>query len=220
MTCCIVGLLLIMVFGRLRRVIGRVVGGRAEAPGLFAPVAQRPAPGQVLGSPVDSEPAVPQLPPADVLRYCAFGVVVCLVGMPVLVWMGAVQNTGSANGWLLRSACYVAVAIGALALGRPGTPWGAPRGAGTLLIVVGAVVFELTVIDMHVFGVIDLDPQNTLAYLAFHNIGPGLAIVGGLLLYGSRGRRAISDRSPRSTVTIAQPVASAVIVSSTPPITS
>lgn len=219
MTCCIVGLLLLTVVGRLRRIFG----GRAGEPALFAPVARRPAAGQdpAAVAALNSEPAARMRPAtANVLRYCTFGIIVCLVGVPVLVWTGALHNTGSATGWLLRCACYLAAVIAAAALSRSGTIWRAPAGVGTLLIVVGAVIFELSVIDMHIFGVIDIDPRDMLAYALFHNIGPVLAMVGGLLLYGSMGRTATSDRSPRSTVTIAQPSSSAVTVSSTPPITT
>jgi hypothetical protein len=144
-----------------------------------------------------------------------------MIGTPVLVWAGTVQNTGSATGWLLRSACYLAVIVAAMALGRSGTIWRAPAGVGTMLIIVGAVVFELSIIDMHVFRVIDIDSRDILPYMLFHNIGPILAMVGGLImLYGSMGRTASSRRSSRSTVTIAQPLSSAVTVSSTPPITA
>ena len=218
MTCCIVGLAIMMVLGRLRRVFG----GRDETPVLFAPVARRPAPGQVPALVVEAEPVPAGRPvSANVLRSCAFGIAVCLIGTPVLVWVGAVANTGSATGWLLRSACYLAVIAAAMALRRSGTVLRAPAGAGTLLIIVGAVVFELSIIDMHVFRVINIDPRDMLAYMLFHNIGPVLAMAGGLiLLYGSMGRTAISRRSSRSTVTIARPLSSAVTVSSTPPITA
>ena len=219
MTCCIVGLAILMMLRRVRRVFG---GRDEEAPVLFAPVARRPAPGQAP-VPVMAAGPVPVFRPAsaNVLRASAFGIAVCLIGTPVLVWFGAVENTGSATGWLLRGACYLAVIAAALALSRAATIWRAPGGAGTLLIIVGAVIFELGVLDMHVFRVIDIDWRDTLAYMAFHNIGPVLAMAGGLLLlYGSRGRTASSSRSSRSTVTIAQPLSSAVTVSSTPPITA
>ena len=207
-----------MVLGRFRRSFG----DRDEAPVIFAPVAQRPAPGQTPAPVIDAEPVANRRPAsANVLRSCAFGIAVCLIGIPVLVWAGAVQNTGSATGWLLRSSCYLAVIVAAMALSRSGTILRAPAGAGTLLIILGAVVFELSIIDMHVFRVIDIDSRDLLAYAAFHNIGPILAMAGGLmLLYGSIGRTAISRRSSRSTVTIAQPLSSAVTASSTPPITA
>ena len=50
MICCIVGLAIMMVLGRLRRIFG---GGDAPAV-LFAPVAQRPAPGQMPVSVADA----------------------------------------------------------------------------------------------------------------------------------------------------------------------
>ena len=48
MTCCIVGLLILLVVGRLRR----AVGGPVDEPVLFAPVARRAAPGQTLPEPL------------------------------------------------------------------------------------------------------------------------------------------------------------------------
>ena len=59
------------------------------------------------------------------------------------------------------------------------------RGPGALLLVVGAVIFELGVLDMHVFGLYDFE-ANRLWDFTFHAAGPALAIAGGLLLYGSR----------------------------------
>ena len=218
MICCIVGLAIMMVLGRLRRIFG---GGDAPAV-LFAPVAQRPAPGQMPVSVADAGHVSTDRPASgNVLRSSAFGIAVCLIGTPVLVWVGAVENTGSMTGWLVRGACYLAVIVAAMALSRLGTIWRSPAGVGTLLIILGVVIFELSIIDMHVFRVIDIDSRDILAYAVFHNIGPILAMAGGLtLLYGSRGRTASSRRSSRSTVTIAQPLSSAVTVSSTPPITA
>lgn len=213
MTCCIVGLLIMAALGRVRRLLGRV-----ETTSLFAPVAQRPAPGQTLVT-AERERTDP-LPDSPVLAYCAVGIALCLIGTPVLVFGGAVQSAASMWMWLLRSGSYLAVIVAALRLRRTWTIWRAPRGLGTLLIVVGAVVFELGVLDMHVFRLFSLD-SNLLAYGAFHNIGPALAMIGGLVVaYGSLGRNRTSWRSPRSTVTSAQPSSPAVTVSSTPPLTT
>lgn len=212
MTCCIVGFLILAAVARVRRLFGRV-----EAPTLFAPVAQRPAPGQTLMPVAAADDPRPQSP---VLRYCAAGIALCLIGTPVLVFGGAVQNTGSTAVWLVRSALYLAVIVAALRLSHSVPILRAPAGAGTFLIVAGAAIFELGVLDMHVFGLFDVKP-NLLAYAAFHNIGPTVATIGGLvLLYGSRGRRTTSWRASRSTLTSAQPSSPAVTFSSTPPITT
>jgi hypothetical protein len=212
MTCCIVGFVILAAVGRIRRLLGR-----AEEPMLFAPVAQRPAPGQTL---MAVAPVADPRPESPVLRYCAVGIAICLIGTPALVFAGAAQNTGPTWMWLVRSAVYLAVIVATLRLGRSLALWSAPPGAATLLIIVGAVIFELGVLDMHIFRLFDLD-SNLLAYMVFHNIGPAVATAGGLvLLYGSLGRRTTSRRPSRSTLTSALPSSPAVTLSSTPPITT
>lgn len=212
MTCCIVGLLILSVVGRIRRAVGG-----AETPILFAPVARRPAPGQTLPPPVwepESGPAV-----AAVFRYAAIGVALCLPAIPVLVWAGLMENTGSTAMWLVRAACYLGLIVVAVMLSRAVPFWRNARGVGWLLIVLGAVIFETGVLDMHVFGLIEVDHDNLLGDVIFHNVGPVLAVAGGLvLLYGAAGRSRTSRRSSRSTVTSARPSSSAVTVSSTPPV--
>lgn len=218
MICCIVGLVILTVVGRIRRVLGL---GRGPQPELFAPVARWPGPGQAPVV-VSAGPAPADGPaPANVLRYCALAVGICLAGIPMLVLSGALRNTGSPLAWALRCAGYLAVVAVAISLSRSAQIWRAPRGAGTVLIILGAVVFESGVLDMHVFGLFDIDQSNLLATMAFHNVGPVLAMAGGaVLLYGSMGRSATSRRPSRSTVTVARPESSAITVSSTPPITS
>jgi hypothetical protein len=214
MTCCILGLLILMTVGRLRR----AVGGGAPTPMLFAPVAQRPAPGQPMAAPVIAESGAPAS--AAVFGYAAFGMALCLVAVPVLAWTGALENTGSAAMWLLRGACYVALIAIAVLLSRSVPVFRNIRGAGWLLVVLGAVIFETGVLDMHLFGIIGVDHSNLLGDFVFHNVGPALAMIGGLaLLYRAAGRRTTSRRSSRSTVSSARPSSSAVTVSSTPPAT-
>lgn len=219
MTCCIVGVLLTMAFLRIRRLFGR----RPAEPMLFAPVARRPAPGETLPElPAASLAANSDRSDGAVLRYCALGIAVCLAGTPlaVLALPGVLDNTGSPLVWLLRSGLYLAVALAALALSRSAALWRAPRGLGTALVVCGAIVFELGVLDMHGFGLFGIEGSNVMALMVFHNIGPALAILGGLLLaYGSRGRTSTSRRSSRSTATRAVPSSAAVTVSATPPLT-
>ena len=181
MTCCIVGLLILSLVRRVRR----VVGGRADEPALFAPVARRAAPGQtvpeVLSAGAGSERESHEKS-SPVLWYCALGIAVCLVGHPLLAHTGAVTNTGSALAWLMRSGLYLAALLAAVVLSRSEAIWRAPRGAGTLLIVVGAVIFELGTIDMHIFRLFAVDSSNLLALMVFHNVGPALAMIGGLIL--------------------------------------
>ena len=215
MICCLVGLLILTVVGRLRRVVGL---GRDPAPLVFAPVACRPAAGEAPRELIDRPGVDAGPPPVSVLRYAALAVAACLVGIPLLVICGVVENTGSATAWLLRSVCYLAVIVAAVMLSRSMSIWRASRGAGAMLIVAGAVVFETGVLDMHVFRIIEI--ENLTGDMVFHNVGPALAVIGGLvLLYGAAGRRTTSRRSSRSTVTSARPSSSAVTVSSTPPLT-
>ena len=217
MTCCIVGLLILSVVNRIRR----AVGGRVDEPALFAPVARRPAPGETLPQPVPSTAAAPTLAvTSPVFRYCAAGVALCLVAAPLLAWTGVLENTAPTPVWLVRGLCYVALIAVALVLSRSVGLLRNATGPGWFLVVLGAVVFESGVADMHVFRVIEVDHGNLLGNIIFHNVGPLIALIGGLvLLYGAAGRRNTSRRSSRSTRTSAQPSSSAVTVSSTPPVT-
>ena len=219
MTCCIVGFLILAAVGRVRRTLGLTRAADEDAATLFAPVAWRPAAGEAPRAP--AEPGTRARRGNDaVLTYCAVGIAGCLVGIPALVVSGAAHNTGSAWLWLLRGACYLAVIVAALRLRRSVTIWSAPNGAGTALMVVGAVIFELGVLDMHAFRLFSFGP-NLIASAVFHNVGPAVAMAGGVaLLYGSRGRSTTSRRSSRSTLTSAHPSSSAVTASSTPPITT
>lgn len=222
MTCCIIGLLILSLVSRVRR----IVGAKTDEPVLFAPVACRPAPGQALDeSDCSSDGAAPagamSAPVSSaVFRYCALGLALCLIGAPLVVLSGALENTGSTVMWLLRGVCYAALIAVALVLSRSVGLLRNLTGAGWLLVVLGAVIFESGVVDMHVFRVLEVDHGNLMGDLMFHNIGPLVAVLGGLmLLYGAAGRRSTSRRSSRSTDTSAQPSSSAVTVSSTPPVT-
>jgi hypothetical protein len=221
MTCCIVGLLILAVVGRIRRVFG---GGADDTSMLFAPVAQRPVPGQAMSASVSplAETGVDRRPETTaVFRYCSIGIALCLIAAPVLVWSGIIANTGSPAMWLLRGGCYVVLAVVALRLSRSAMILRAPSGAGALLVVTGAVIFELGVIDMHVFRLFEIDHENIVGDMVFHSAGPVVAMIGVLvLLYGAAGRSRTSRRSSRSTVSIAQPSSPAVRVSSTPPVTT
>jgi hypothetical protein len=185
MTCCIVGLLIMTLVGRFRRAVGL-----AEKPELFAPVASRPAPGQTLTAAAVGQ-AAPRPATAAVFRYAALAMAGCLLGGPVLVWAGLLENTGSTGMWLVRGVCYLAAIAVAVILSRSMPLWRNARGPGWLLVVAGAVLFETGVLDMHVFRVIEVDHGNLLGDMVFHNIGPALAVVGGLvLLVGAQSRRA------------------------------
>ena len=220
MTCCIVGLLIFAVVGRIRRVFG---GGADDTSMLFAPVAQRPAPGQSMTAYVFGvvDVGVDRPQTSVVLRYCSIGIALCLIGAPALVWSGFLVNTGSPASWLLRGGCYLVLAVVAFRLSRSVTIVRARSGAGTLLVIVGAVIFESGVIDMHVFRLFEIDHENIVRDMVFHSAGPVVAMLGGLvLLYGAAGRSITSRRSSRSTLSTAQPSSSAVMVSSTPPVTT
>ena len=221
MTCCIVGLLIFAVVGRIRRVFG---GAAADTSMLFAPVAQRPVPGQSMAASASAlaETGVDRRPETTaVFRYCSIGIAICLITAPVLVWSGIIANTGSPAMWLLRGGCYAVLAVVALRLSRSVKISRAPSGAGTLLVIIGAVVFELGVIDMHVFRLFEIDHENVVGDMVFHSAGPVVAMIGVLvLLYGAAGRSRTSRRSSRSTVSIAQPSSPTVRVSSTPPVTT
>jgi hypothetical protein len=217
MTCCIVGLLILSVVNRIRR----AVGGRVGEPALFAPVARRPGPGEMTPLPLVPSACAAAAPiTAAVFRYCALGVALCLVAVPLLALAGVLENTGSTAVWLLRGVCYLALIGVAVVLSRAAGVLRNVRGAGWLLVVVGAVVFESGAVDMHLFRVIEVDHGNLLGDMIFHNVGPLIAVIGAVvLIYGAAGRRKTSRRSSRSTLTSAQPSSSAVTVPSTPPVT-
>ena len=216
MTCCIVGLLILSVVNRIRR----AAGGRLAEPALFAPVARRPAPGEAVPQPLAPSAVAADAVTSAVFRYCAVGVALCLVAAPLLVVAGVLENTGSTAVWLLRGVCYLALIAVAVVSSRSVGLLRNLRGPGWLLVVLGAVVFESGVVDMHLFRVIEVDHGNLLGDMVFHNVGPLIAVIGGLvLLYEAAGRRKTSRRSSRSTLTSAQPSSSAVTVSSTPPVT-
>lgn len=215
MTCCIVGLLILAMVGRIRRAVGL----RAAEPELFAPVARRAAPGQTVPEPVYADGRAGPAS-AAVFRYCALGIALCLVAAPALAWLGVLDNTGSMATWLVRGACYGALVGLAVFLSRSTRLLRGIRGAGWFLVVLGAVIFESGVADMHLFRVIEVDHGNMLGDMVFHNVGPVMAAIGALvLIYGAAGRRSTSSRSSRSIVTNAPPSSSAVTVSSTPPVT-
>ncbi|MFM9033693.1 MAG: hypothetical protein ACKOQ4_05315 [Mycobacterium sp.] len=210
------GLLILTLTGRVRRLVG--LGG-GPAPVVFAPVAWRPAVGQAAPETAGHCDADCAAPPHRLLRCGALAVAVCMLGIPLLALTGAVENTGPVWAWLLRGLCYLALILGAVAVSRSlGRSLSGPRGAGAVLIVVGAVVFETGVLDMHVFRVIEI--ESLAADMVFHNIGPAIAVLGALvLLYGAAGRRKTSRRSSRSTVTDARPSSSAMTLPSVPPVT-
>ena len=180
MICCIVGLLILGTFGRVRAALRRLTGRAAPAPAVFAPVAWRPAPGQQPATPTAPTRSTPE--PSPVLRYCALGIAICLAGAPLLVLSGAVRHTGSAWVWVLRDGCYLAAILLAIRLSRSAGMWRAPRGAGSLLIVLGAVIFELSMLDMHIFRLFTIDSANVWGLMVFHNVGPALAIAGAMAL--------------------------------------
>jgi hypothetical protein len=220
MTCCIVGLLIMMAVGRIRRALGGAPrGAPRDAEVVFAPVARRPAPGQTLAAPViEPEPAPAG---AAIFGYAAVGIALCLIVAPALVWTGVAVSTAPVQTWLVRSGLYLAVIVAAVLLGRTAAVLRAPPGAGSLLIVIGVIVFELGLIDMHLFRLFDITAGDLIGDMIFHNVGPALAMAGGLVLaYGAAGRTMTSRRSSRSTVTSARPASSAVTVSSTPPVTT
>lgn len=119
--------------------------------------------------------------------------------------------------WVLRTGCYLGLLLAAVCLSRPRQRLDARKRAGWALIAVGAAIFELGVLDMHLFGVIQIAHGNPLWDIVFHNVGPALALAGTfLLLRAGAGRGVTSSRSSRSTPMSARPSASAFAVPLTP----
>jgi hypothetical protein len=219
MTCCVVGLLIFAGVRWARRLLG---SAPTEMHAHFAPMASRPAPGEVPEAsrrPVRAEsPAVAREAPAGLFAYFAAGIAVYLIALMVLLWTGAAQSVGGPLAWVVRTGCYLGLLLAAVRLSRPRQRLDARRGAAWALIAVGAAIFELGVLDMHLFGVIEVAHGNPLWDIAFHNFGPALALTGAfLLLRAGAGRSVTSSRSSRSTSTRARPSASAFAVPVTPP---
>lgn len=133
------------------------------------------------------------------LLYCVWAITVCLVGYPLLAFIGTLDNRGSLLDWALRSALYLAAVAAAIRLKSSGPVWLAPRGVGAMLIVAGAVVFELGMLDMHVFRLFAVDRSNILALMVFHNAGPALAMAGGAVLLSGAARRGRLQSAPPVT---------------------
>jgi hypothetical protein len=153
-----------------------------------------------------------------VLHYFAAGTALYLVAVMVLLWTRAAQSVGGTFAWVARTGCYLGLLLTAVGLSRSGQRLDAWRGVGWALIAVGAAIFELGLLDMHLFGVIQIAHGNPLWDIVFHNFGPMLALAGAFfLLRAGAGRSATSSRSSRSTSTSARPSASSVAVPPTPP---
>jgi hypothetical protein len=165
-----------------------------------------------------ASPALVRKEPVGLFQYFAAGIALYLVALMVLLWTGAAQSVGGPLAWGVRTGCYLGLLLVAVRLSRPRQRLDARRGAAWALIAVGAAVFELGVLDMHLFGVIEIAHGNPLWDIVFHNFGPALALAGAfLLLRAGAGRSVTSSRSSTSTSTSARPSASALAVPRTRP---
>ena len=218
MTCCVVGLLIFAGVRWARRLLG---SERNDMHAHCAPMATRPVPGGIseasLRPVLAKSPAVGHKASIGLFLYFGAGIGVYLVAVMVLLWTGAAQSVGAPLAWILRTGCYLGLLLAAVCLSRPRQRLDARKRAGWALIAVGAAIFELGVLDMHLFRVIQIAHGNPLWDIVFHNVGPALALAGTfLLLRAGAGRGVTSSRSSRSTPMSARPSASAFAVPLTP----
>lgn len=172
MVCCLTFGALLAVF---RRTWLLLTGRRPERVARFAPVAYRPAPGEPMPAMCPQE-ALPAAIP--LMRWAAAGVVLYLVAVGVLLWLEVAGSEASAAVWVLRTALYLAVLLLALRLARSSIP--RERLAPWALITVGLVCFELGILDMHLFALLEIG--SPLGDLAFHGLPVAAALAGAILL--------------------------------------
>ena len=177
--CCIV---IALVIGLGRRVwFGLVPGAHPAEPG-FAPPAARPAPGPAR--PAQPGPG-PRARPATtsswrgLLPFVAAGAALYTAAVALLTVLGAATGSNGA-GWVPRDVLVVAVALGALLLGRHATVRASDR-VPFALIGCGSTWLLLGLLDMHVFGLFDIAHGAVLPDLLFHGSGSA-ATTAGLLL--------------------------------------
>ena len=194
MTCCVVGLLIFAGVRWARRLLG---SERNDMHAHCAPMATRPVPGGIseasLRPVLAKSPAVGHKASIGLFLYFAAGIGVYLVAVMVLLWTGAAQSVGAPLAWVLRTGCYLGLLLAAVCLSRPRQRLDARKRAGWALIAVGAAIFELGVLDMHLFGVIQIAHGNPLWDIAFHNVGAGLSRH---LFAAARGRWTQCDLEP------------------------
>ncbi len=201
MLCCVaVGFVIATILRAWRRLTGR----GPEPTSVFAPTARRPAPGSAA-PPAPSRPAPASgaasgggRSPATVLRFAAAGVALYAVAVLALAAVGAADLRAGAGLWALRSAVFVLVA-GTLLVASgtaPSPPGPLPRRplAGCALLGLGLAWLELGLLDMHLFGLVQVAGGGAAWDVVFHGAGVVAIVAGWALTAGPAAGRLVPQR--------------------------
>lgn len=193
MACCAIA---VLVIGMLRACWHRLPGVPDPVEVGFAPVARRAAPGSAAPDAPVRPASAPSLAPAAVaLVFVALGTVTYAAMVLALVGAGWAHSTGSGAAWSVRSALLVALALASvIAAAR----WAQPRRSGparlgraAMLWGTGSAWWTLGIVDMHVFGLVEVGGGSLAADVAFHGAGAVLMLAGAALA-------AMAYRRPRA----------------------
>ena len=181
MVCC---LALVVLIAAARRAWFALPGtGEPQEPG-FAPPARRPAPGAEAASPAEGVLTAPRSvrPPAvvAVARGFVAGTWIYMASLVLLAALGAVELSGAASPWVVRSAFAAAVVAAALwAAGRAPAPAGSTIGCA---LIGGGAAFSLwSLVDMHAYSLVEIADGSLLWDASVHGVGP-MMVTAGILL--------------------------------------
>lgn len=195
MACCVIASIILLVVHRAtprRR--------RASDVANFAPLAYRPAPGQMC--PSEAAPPQPQTPlrtpvamGAWALRFVSMGACCYLAMVAVMLRLGAVCSTVSTQAWVVRTVFVVSVAVIAGVLASQIFGSGQDRLSrrevvGSAALGISVVFLERTVVDMDLLSLYRA-AAPMVGYL-IHAAAVAALFVGVVLL--TVGKRAVVTR--------------------------
>ncbi len=182
MACCIV---LSVLVAAVRRLWFALPGtGEAQDPG-FAPPARRQVGGFAasaelqVATPTEVEPSQTAVGGSAWRGFAVASGSYALI-LPILAAAGAVTLSGSAVAWIGRSALLALLAAAALlAPARSAAGHRSTRAADTnALCAAGAALWLWGLLDMHLFGLLEVAGGAAGWDIAFHAVGPLLAAAG------------------------------------------
>lgn len=179
MACCVIA---VFVIGVVRGCWFRLPGVPAPAEVGFAPVARRAAPGAAPSAPGPApvRTQTPALSPFSVgLVFLAFGTATYAAAIQALVLDGWVEPQAGAVPWWARTAVLGITVLSCVAMAAAGPE---SRRAGTpkavraaMLWGIGAAWWMWAIVDMHVFGLVEVGGGTLVADVLFH--GPGAVML-------------------------------------------
>lgn len=144
------------------------------------------------------------------LRSVGAGVAVYLVGIQILLVVGAADTHADAWLWAVRSVLFIALGAACVRLGGE-VPTPSPSAREVLacgLAAGGLTWFELGAIDMHLFAMFNVADGAPLWDAVFHGAGVVFAVAGwalvrrdGIRRAGTRRRTTMRARRPHWSVT-------------------